>query len=190
MTAIWSTAPAVSCRSTVEPRCRRRVSPVSPRCSINTWFRKAPARDVGNMNPNLYALAQTNPDIFHDVTGGNNIVTANCPRNRQTCGNMPVGFNAGAGYDQATGLGSVDVSKLVTGWSGGGSVIPTAPATMSLLSNISSLGFQRHAVSDLDRNQSQRHHAQRTASLSTTTEPRWDRRHCLDRPDPRARRWS
>jgi uncharacterized protein (TIGR03437 family) len=101
---------------------------------------KGASAGVGNINPNLYALAQTNPGIFHDVTGGNNIVTANCPRKSPNCGNLPVGYNAGVGYDQATGLGSVDVTMLVTGWSGGGSIIPTAPATMSLLSNISSLG--------------------------------------------------
>ena len=93
----------------------------------------------GNINPNLYALAQSNPDIFHDVTGGSNIVTVACPSRRPTCGNVAVGYNAGPGYDQATGLGSVNVNKLVTGWSGGGTVVITPPATMSLLSNISSL---------------------------------------------------
>jgi uncharacterized protein (TIGR03437 family) len=101
---------------------------------------KGASAGLGNMNPNLYVLAQTHPDIFHDVTGGNNIVTVNCPRKQPNCGNVPVGYNAGVGYDQTTGLGSVDVSKLVTGWNGSGSVIPTAPSTMTVLSNISSLG--------------------------------------------------
>jgi uncharacterized protein (TIGR03437 family) len=99
---------------------------------------KGAAVGLGNINPNLYRLAQTTPEIFHDITQGSNIVTVNCPRNRPTCGNLPVGYNAGAGYDQATGLGSVDVNKLVTGWNGGGAVV-TPPSSISLLSNISTL---------------------------------------------------
>lgn len=95
---------------------------------------------LGNINPNLYKLAQTNPGIFHDITSGSNIVTVNCPRRSLNCGNLAVGYNAGPGYDQATGLGSVDVNQLVTGWNGGGTVIPTPPSTMTLLSNVSSLG--------------------------------------------------
>jgi hypothetical protein len=31
------------------------------------------------MNPKLYSLAQSTPDIFHDIVNGDNIVTVNCP---------------------------------------------------------------------------------------------------------------
>ena len=37
----------------------------------------------------------------------------------RTAATTPVGYYAGVGYDQATGLGSVDAYKLVTGWNGG-----------------------------------------------------------------------
>jgi uncharacterized protein (TIGR03437 family) len=72
---------------------------------------------VGNINPNLYALAQTAPSAFHDVTTGNNIVP--CAAGSPGCVNGSEGYNAGVGYDQATGLGSVDVAKLIQQWSSG-----------------------------------------------------------------------
>src|SRR5260370_10857705 len=34
---------------------------------------------LGNMNPKLYLLAQSTPDIFHDIVTGNNLVTVTCP---------------------------------------------------------------------------------------------------------------
>jgi uncharacterized protein (TIGR03437 family) len=99
---------------------------------------------VGNINPKLYALAQSNPAIFHDVTTGNNIVTVSCSR-RQTCNNIAVGYNAGVGYDLTTGLGSVDANALVTGWDGGSTTTTTTPpptttnARVTLLSNLSTV---------------------------------------------------
>jgi pseudomonalisin len=62
----------------------------------------------GNPNPRLYQLAAAQssggPVVFHDITQGDNSVPG------QT------GFSAGVGYDQATGLGSVDVNALVANW--------------------------------------------------------------------------
>jgi uncharacterized protein (TIGR03437 family) len=77
------------------------------------------AAGLGNMNPGLYSLAQTTPDVFHDITTGDNVVTVNCPSRFRTCGTTPAGYSAGAGYDQTTGLGSVDASKLIAGWNHG-----------------------------------------------------------------------
>lgn len=64
----------------------------------------------GNPNPNIYALANGSNynTIFHDTTVGNNKVPA-------ADGNM-IGYNAGTGYDLATGWGSVDVNQLVNTW--------------------------------------------------------------------------
>lgn len=63
---------------------------------------------LGNANPALYALAMRQANagaaVFHDVTSGNNSVPGQA------------GFNAGAGYDLATGLGSVDATLLVNHW--------------------------------------------------------------------------
>ncbi len=90
-----------------------------------------PAAGLGNINPQLYSLAQNSPSIFHDVTTGDNIVTVACSRRQPNCGNVAVGYSAGPGYDQATGLGSVDANLLVTGWSGTGS--STRPGTQITL---------------------------------------------------------
>ena len=73
---------------------------------------------LGNINPTLYSLAASSPTSFHDVTTGNNDVpctsgTTDCPS-----GTTEYGFSAHAGYDQVTGLGSVDASKLFTAWGG------------------------------------------------------------------------
>jgi subtilase family serine protease len=73
---------------------------------------------LGNVNPSLYTLASnatTYASAFHDITTGNNEVpcvagSTNCP----TSGTMEIGYAAATGYDQATGLGSVDVSNLAT----------------------------------------------------------------------------
>ena len=94
---------------------------------------------VGNINPNMYALAQSNSAIFHDITTGNNIVTIPCPRRVLNCTANPVGYYAGVGYDQATGLGSVDAYNLVTGWNGKSTPPPNPAARVTLLSNLSTV---------------------------------------------------
>ena len=70
----------------------------------------------GNVNYILYPLAASSPTAFHDVTTGNNaspcvLGTPNCPNG------SPIGFSAGTGYDQATGLGTIDATNLATAWS-------------------------------------------------------------------------
>jgi pseudomonalisin len=66
----------------------------------------------GNANPVFYALANqqlsaNGAAVFHDIASGNNSVPG------------VTGFSAGAGYDAATGLGSVDASVLVNHWKDG-----------------------------------------------------------------------
>ena len=73
---------------------------------------------LGNVNPALYSLASnatTYASAFHDITAGNNSVpcatgSPNCP----TGSNKVIGYAAAAGYDQATGIGSVDGNNLAT----------------------------------------------------------------------------
>jgi len=71
---------------------------------------------VGNANPSFYALANRQDlyggaPVFHDITSGNNGVPG------------LTGFSAGTGYDEATGLGSVDAYQLVYHWSDA-SIVP------------------------------------------------------------------
>ena len=69
---------------------------------------------LGNINPQLYRLAQSAPSAFHDVTAGSN--TVNCAQGSPDCLTGSFGYQAGPGYDPATGLGSVDAYNLVTQW--------------------------------------------------------------------------
>jgi pseudomonalisin len=63
----------------------------------------------GNANPRFYQLGNaqygsTGANVFHDVTTGNNSVPG------------VTGYSSSAGYDRATGLGSVDAYALVANW--------------------------------------------------------------------------
>src|SRR5947207_5798568 len=69
----------------------------------------------GNINPNLYRLAQAKPEVFHDITAGSNMVP--CVAETPDCSGGNLGYNAGPGYDMVTGLGSVNAYNLVTEWS-------------------------------------------------------------------------
>ncbi|RZU39759.1 protease pro-enzyme activation domain-containing protein [Edaphobacter modestus] len=72
---------------------------------------------LGNINPMIYGLAisQYSGNVFHDTTSGNNsspcqLGTTNCPSGGS------IGYNAGTGYDLATGWGTVDVAQLANKW--------------------------------------------------------------------------
>ncbi len=82
----------------------------------------------GSANPGLYALANqqlsaNGAAVFHDVTSGNNSVPG------------VTGFNAGTGYDEATGLGSVDASLLVHHWGN------SSTSSFTLAPNVSSVSM-------------------------------------------------
>ena len=75
------------------------------------------AKGLGNVNSILYSLASSAPSSFHDITTGDNKVP--CVQGFPDCPNGgTIGYIAGTGYDQASGLGSLDVFNLVTSWPG------------------------------------------------------------------------
>jgi uncharacterized protein (TIGR03437 family) len=91
---------------------------------------------LGNINPKLYTLAQSAPAAFHDITTGNNKINATCPvPSPPSCTPGIVGFDAGPGYDQVTGLGSVDAMALVTAWVSAPPVPPAPPSVSGVLSS-------------------------------------------------------
>lgn len=81
----------------------------------------------GNLNPRLYILAASPSNgVFHDITVTTSGV-ANCnPAVPSMCNNSIAsstgltgglsGYTVGPGYDMVTGLGSIDVAKLLTSW--------------------------------------------------------------------------
>jgi subtilase family serine protease len=88
----------------------------------------------GNVNPNLYTLWASTPLAFHDITTGDNKVP--CTIGKPSCpnGTTSIGLSASAGYDQASGLGSLNMFNLVSAWPGfsSSSSFGVAPATSAV----------------------------------------------------------
>ncbi|MEO6803610.1 MAG: S53 family serine peptidase, partial [Granulicella sp.] len=95
----------------------------------------------GNLNPLLYSLATNAPAVFHDATPATSGV-ASCDVNTASmCNNSTpssgaltggvAGYALTAGYDQATGLGSLDVAALLNSYARVASISVT-PATPTL----------------------------------------------------------
>jgi len=76
---------------------------------------------LGVANQTLYSLAansSTYASAFHDITAGGN----QCTAGGSYCSSAGASqYAAGTGYDEATGLGSVDFNNLMTAWAGGSS---------------------------------------------------------------------
>ena len=86
---------------------------------------------LGNVNPVLYRLAQTASGVFHDVIEGDNIVP--CMQDTADCATGSFGYSAGPGYDQVTGLGSIDAYNLAASWTDGTATttrLTAAPGTV------------------------------------------------------------
>ena len=93
----------------------------------------------GNLNPQLYQLAARAPVAFHDVTVASSGVGACSIGTPSMCNNSlpsPVGLTGGqtgyvvtAGYDEATGLGSLDAQAFIDNYLSAGHT--TATVTVS-----------------------------------------------------------
>jgi len=72
----------------------------------------------GNINAQLYSLAASASTswAFNDITTGDNKVF--CTVATTNCTSSPIGYSAGPGYDQVTGLGSVDATALIDALNG------------------------------------------------------------------------
>ena len=86
----------------------------------------------GNPNARFYPIAAQSPSAYHDITAGTNAVpcqggSANCSAATKGAVGVMNGFAATAGYDLATGLGSVDANALAIAWS-------SAPAGVTITS--------------------------------------------------------
>jgi hypothetical protein len=85
------------------------------------------AQGQGNLNQNLYTLAANNAtyaSAFHDIIAG----TISCVPGAANCTSASQGdFAAQPGYDEATGLGSIDFDHLLTSWpvAGTSALLPT-----------------------------------------------------------------
>jgi hypothetical protein len=93
---------------------------------------------LGQVDRELYALEATHPEAFHDISSGNNSVPCQASSSGCDAGGFLTGFDAGAGYDLATGLGSVDLAKLISVW--GDASLHTTTTSLQIGSSSSSLG--------------------------------------------------
>ncbi len=102
---------------------------------------------LGNINPKLYGLAATSAStVFHDIVSGNN--QSPCILGSPNCNSSPIGYSATAGYDLASGWGSVDGTNMANLWE---AATPTGAAgttgstlsltTVSLSSGVASCGI-------------------------------------------------
>jgi subtilase family serine protease len=77
----------------------------------------------GNLNPALYSMAASTPSAFHDVTVSTSGVKKCSLHTPSMCNNSipgpdslsggQAGFKVGTGYDEVTGLGSLNVNKFI-----------------------------------------------------------------------------
>lgn len=122
---------------------------------------------LGNINPQLYALYASNATnkAFRDVVSGTNCVpckagSPDCPATPTPPCNAPLhfGYAAGPGYDEVTGLGTIDAANLVSAWE---SLVPTSmtvdasPATsghgapVTFTANVASTGASDAMTGDV-----------------------------------------
>ncbi len=96
----------------------------------------------GNLNPRLYGLASgaASATIFHDVTVSTSGVSSCSVATPSMCNNSNAapttltgglaGYEVKPGYDEATGLGSVDVVQLLSNWAS--AAVSAATPTVAL----------------------------------------------------------
>jgi len=90
---------------------------------ITALLNTAAGKSQGNLNPLLYRLAASAPSAFHDATVASSGVSSCSTATPSICNNSTpsatgltgglAGFALTAGYDEATGLGSLDVANFI-----------------------------------------------------------------------------
>jgi pseudomonalisin len=117
---------------------------------IAALLNQSQGKAQGNLNPTLYKLAATPSfNVFHDITAAtsgvsNCVVTTPSMCNNSTPGPSSLtgglsGFLVGPGYDEATGLGSINVANLLASWSSS-TVTNPVPTITSINPSIGLLG--------------------------------------------------
>ncbi len=92
---------------------------------------------VGNVAPSLYQMVVSAPSAFHDVTVATSGVSNCTVTTPSICNNSApgpttltggqAGYKVGTGFDEATGLGSLDVANFITNF------VSSAPAALQFV---------------------------------------------------------
>ena len=101
---------------------------------VNQYLGNTPPTGLAPINPTLYSLPGNLPAPFHDITSGNNKVPCTTGSTDCPTGTTQFGFSAGAGYDQVTGLGSVDAYAFAQ-------VMKRAPTTTTVSTSATSVNL-------------------------------------------------
>jgi subtilase family serine protease len=109
----------------------------------------------GNINPLLYKLAGTNPNAFHDATPTSSGVYSCSVTTPSICNNSTpatatltggvAGYSLTTGYDQATGLGSLDVANFVAAASAAAHS-SIAPTTLTVHGSATTINNKQTAI--------------------------------------------
>jgi len=93
-------------------------------------------RRLGQADYVLYNLAKSHyGTVFHDIQKGNNSVA--CAAGFPDCGapnssyNFMTGYNTAVGFDEASGLGSVDATQMLSNWAGASLTSTTSSLTLN-----------------------------------------------------------
>jgi subtilase family serine protease len=101
---------------------------------VNQYVGNTPPTGLAPINPTLYQLPGNSPAPFHDITSGDNKVPCTSGMTNCPAGTTTIGFTAGPGYDQVTGLGSVDGYNLAQ-------IMKRAPTTVSVSPSATSVNL-------------------------------------------------
>jgi pseudomonalisin len=116
---------------------------------ITALLNQFTGKPQGNLNPILYQIAVKNSsDVFHDVTAATSGVSDCDVTVPSMCNNSIAGpssltggingFLVAPGYDEATGLGSVDVNNLLNNWNN--FIVGTLPSSTTITANPNPIG--------------------------------------------------
>jgi pseudomonalisin len=106
----------------------------------------------GELNTNLYRLAATpSNNVFHDVTVASSGVSQCAVTTPSMCNNSTPGpagltgglsgYLVGPGYDEATGLGSINVANLLASWSPAAVTATTVTSSLNPLASGASVAL-------------------------------------------------
>jgi subtilase family serine protease len=127
-TSAWGTGQKASCNSGFRDSSTQDLTVAGGTSFATPIFagmlaiiaQKENSSGLGVANKNLYSLAanaSTYASAFHDITSGGN----QCTAGSTYCSSAGASeYAATTGYDEATGLGSVDFNNLMTAWTTGG----------------------------------------------------------------------
>jgi len=103
---------------------------------------------LGFANPAIYGLFRAQPTLFHDVTEGDNCMTAVCVAPGGTPSDGKGTYPATPGYDMTTGVGTLDAARFAYAVLGSSPVInamdvTAGPTTGNTPVTLTGTGFQQ-----------------------------------------------